>query len=189
MSALPAGVSLRPTPAGLATVGLRERLGGELVVPAVRGGASDDDRAALLAYLADYVVVEGAVLRPGETVAYGYWVLRLERAGPEQLPTCERAGARYDPPLADRLVMVTDGVFEGDPAEGVRYPSPAHMSGWWISTDRYDGDPDTLRREHAYHVTARRPDLARFLALPFGFRFTGADAWLDPEVAGRRVRG
>jgi len=56
-------------------------------------------------------------------------------------------------------VVVTDGVFEGDPAEGVRYPS------------------------------ARRPDLARFLALPFGFRFTGADAWLDPEVADRPVRG
>jgi hypothetical protein len=111
------------------------------------------------------------------------------RRAPAGLATCERAGARYDPPLADRLVVVTDGVFEGDPAEGVRYPSPAHMSGWWISTDRYDGDPDTLRREHAYHVTARRPDLARFLALPFGFRFTGADAWLDSAVASRPVRG
>jgi hypothetical protein len=29
------------------------------------------------------VVVQSAVLRPGETVAYGYWVLRLERAGPD----------------------------------------------------------------------------------------------------------
>jgi hypothetical protein len=75
---------------------------------------------------------------------------------------------------------------QGDAVQGVRYPSPEHMSGWWITTDRYDGDIRSLTQEHLYHLTAARPDLARCLALPFGFRFdqaSGEDVWFDEQVA------
>lgn len=71
--------------------------------------------------------------------------------------------------------------------QGVRYPSPEHMSGWWVTTDRYDGDVRTLRHEHLYHLTAARPDLARYVALPFGFRFDlgrHEDVWFDPRTLG-----
>jgi hypothetical protein len=77
-------------------------------------------------------------------------------------------------------------VLQGDVVQGVRYPSPEHMSGWWITTDRYDGDIRSLTQEHLYHLTAARPDLARYLALPFGFRFdqaSGEDVWFDEQVA------
>jgi hypothetical protein len=43
-----------------------------------------------------------------------------------------------------------------------------------------------LKREHLYHVTAARPDLAEYVALPYGFRFDlsqGQDVWFDPKVA------
>jgi len=45
------------------------------------------------------------------------------------------------------------------------------MSGWWLITEKYDGNIESLNHEHTYHVTAARPDLASFLALPYGFRF------------------
>jgi hypothetical protein len=59
------------------------------------------------------------------------------------------------------------------------------MSGWWITTDRYDGNVTSLKQEHLYHVTARRPDLAPYIALPYGFRFDFAareDVWFDEGV-------
>jgi len=59
------------------------------------------------------------------------------------------------------------------------------MSGWWITTKLYDGDVKSLKHEHTYHVTAARPDLAKYLALPDGFRFDLSrieDVWRDEKV-------
>jgi hypothetical protein len=64
------------------------------------------------------------------------------------------------------------------------------MSGWLIVTEQYDGDINSLKNHHTYHVTAARPDLAKFLALPCGFRFDQTDgekAWFDPEAAAMQV--
>jgi hypothetical protein len=61
------------------------------------------------------------------------------------------------------------------------------MSGWWITTGRYDGNTASLKREHLRHLTAARPDLARLIALPFGFRFDlthHEDVWFDPQTLG-----
>ncbi len=168
---------------------------------------------SLLHCLAGYVRSGERRLRDGDTVAYGYWLLKvrgtpggnleiLERSPNgrdfdpgatltlsywrDQHRTCTQAGVDFKPPRPDTLVAVAPGVMDGDPVEGVRYPSPAHMSGWWFFTDRYDGDINKVKTEHLYHVTAARPDLAAFLALPPGFRFSqkaGSKVWLDPVVA------
>lgn len=94
----------------------------------------------------------------------------LERRA-EQYALCAKLGVECSVPLHDQLMVISDGVFEGDAVEGVRYPSPEHMSGWWITTDRYNGDTQTLKTVHAHHVAEHRPDLVKFLALPFGYRF------------------
>jgi hypothetical protein len=173
-------------------------LGTEIVVPAAAAAQSTrEEHAALLAYIRDYIVSERAIVRAGETITYGYWLLRfIERAGRlelwelppdggewvrgvetalrywrEQHAMCADQAAAFAPARLNQLVVISDGVLEGDPTQGVRYPSPDHMSGWWLSTDRYNGHVESMRNLHAYHVTARRPDLARFLALPFGYRF------------------
>lgn len=109
----------------------------------------------------------------------------------QQLRLCKE----YDvlPLLLDynQLVVVSDGVLEGDPVEGVRYPSPEHMSGWWITTDRYNGDIGTLKTEHAYHILEKRPDLAKYMLLPYGFRFrvgtTEEDVWFDENVLNEQL--
>jgi hypothetical protein len=82
--------------------------------------------------------------------------------------------------------MVSKGVLEGEAVQGVRYPSPSHMSGWWITTDQYDGNAKSLSREHIYHLTHARPDLAKYIALSFGFCFNledGERVYFDQEVA------
>ncbi|WP_259368131.1 MULTISPECIES: hypothetical protein [unclassified Colwellia] len=71
--------------------------------------------------------------------------------------------------------------------EGVRYPSPEHMSGWWLTTDEYDGNIDSLVTVHFQHIIEKRPELALYMALPFGYRFNlGGESehvWFDQEVA------
>jgi hypothetical protein len=59
------------------------------------------------------------------------------------------------------------------------------MSGWWLTTDRFDGDPASLRGEHVHRVCAVRPDLGVHLALRSGWRFDmrSAQVWLDQAVA------
>jgi len=172
-----------------------------------------DEAVALLRHVLAYLTTPNIAVHSEETMTYGYWLLkfRLDRQGNFELweynpvatdfqrgatvalrhwrdrhEVCERYRAEFTPPRPDRLVVVSVGVDEGDPVQGVRYPSPAHMSGWWITTDRHDGDSNSLRPEHLYHLTAARPNLARYLALPPGYRFDttqGEDVWFESEVA------
>ena len=166
-----------------------------------------------LRYVAGYIIEQGRRISPGETLNYGFWLVKFELRDDRMLQAweynadatefipgatlgltywrdqhlvCESLGAEFFPARADQLAACSAGVIEGDPVQGVRYPSPERMSGWWITTDRYDGDIRPLRNEHLYHVTAARPDLARYLALPYGFRFDLSkieDIWFDESVA------
>jgi hypothetical protein len=105
-----------------------------------------------------------------------------------QRECCEHYGANYSPVGAEQLVVISEGIYEGVvPVEGVRYLSPDHMSGWWLTTDKYNGDTDTLKTVHFHHIEELRPDLAFYMALPFGYRFQlgGAEenVWFDEAVA------
>lgn len=140
----------------------------------------------------------GRAIAPGETMGYGYWITKAVADGEhrldfwercpdkgifipgisntlrywrEQHRVCTAACAPFAPPNPGQLVVISDGVYEGDAVQGIRYPSPSHMSGWWITTDRYDGNVSSLRTEHIHHVSSKRPDLAQFLGLDYGYRF------------------
>jgi hypothetical protein len=88
-------------------------------------------------------------------------------------------------PSLDSLVAVSDGVFDGDPVQGVRYQMEPHMSGWVITSERYNGNIDSLRTEHFKHLIEHRQDLKKYLCLPVGWRFdtNRNDAWFDQNVA------
>jgi hypothetical protein len=166
-----------------------------------------------LKYVSDYLSGSGRQIKPGETMAYGYWLVKFQKAEQgEHLETweysadasafvkgadltlgywrdqhfvCGRHEAAFSPPRPDLMTVVSAGVMEGLAVQGVRYPSPDHMSGWWITTDLYDGNVKSLRHEHTYHVTAARPDLAKYLALPNGFRFNfsvAEEVWFDKKA-------
>ena len=180
----------------------------EISAPEFLGEAEE-----FLYFVTNYLTTSGNCIRPGETMPYGYWLVKFQDGGPQTLEAweynaeatefvkgvnlalrywreqhlvCHQHGAEFRPPRPDKLTVVSKGVLEGLPVQGVRYPSPEHMSGWWLTTDQYDGDINSLKREHTYHVTAARPDLAKYLALPEGFRFdlsVREDIWLDEKVA------
>lgn len=178
-----------------------------------REASLEDEAMSYLEYIANYIVTSNAKLKAGETVAYGYWVTTFRDTGDnlleaweynaegtdfvrggsltlqywkDQHAVCERFASPFEPPMGDQLTVISKGVFDGLPVQGVRYPSPDNMSGWWITTDEYDGKVTSLQREHTYHLTARRPELAKYLALKPGFRFdfsTHEDVWFEEDVA------
>jgi hypothetical protein len=183
----------------------------EISVDVEAGLAEEAER--FLEFASNYLLSSGKQIKPGETMAYGYWLVKFQ--GTEQgehLETweysadastfvkggdltlgywrdqhfvCNQHKAPFSPPRPDKLTVVSAGVLEGLPVQGIRYPSPDHMSGWWITTDLYDGNAKSLRHEHTYHVTAARPDLAKYLALPDGFRFNfsvAEEVWFDEKV-------
>lgn len=172
-----------------------------------------EEAERFLEFASNYLLSSGKQIKPGETMAYGYWLVKFQGAEQEghletweysadastfvkggdltlgywrdQHFVCGQHKAPFSPPRPDKLTVVSAGVLEGLPVQGIRYPSPDHMSGWWITTDLYDGNTKSLRREHTYHVTAARPDLAKYLALPDGFRFNfsvAEEVWFDEKV-------
>lgn len=172
-----------------------------------------EEAERFLEFASNYLLSSGKQIKPGETMTYGYWLVKFQGTDQgEHLETweysadastfvkggdltlgywrdqhfiCDQHKAPFSPPRPDKLTVVSAGVLEGLPVQGIRYPSPDHMSGWWITTDLYDGNTKSLRREHTYHVTAARPDLAKYLALPDGFRFNfsvAEEVWFDEKV-------
>jgi hypothetical protein len=195
----------------LKTTGLADRRQAELRLK-ILGEESAREGETLLRYVGHYVAGARKPIRSSDSMLFGYWLIKFV-AGPaglldiwehdatatnfregaelalkywrEQHDVCARVSAAFAPPRPDQLVVVSEGVFEGDAVRAVRYPSPGHMSGWWMVTDRYNGDVNSMRQEHMYHLTSRRPDLASYIALPFGYRFDVThheDIWFDKEV-------
>ena len=194
------------------TSGLSSNGHPELLVEFHDSGLTEEAKA-FLRYISDYVILSRDTVKPEETMLYGYWLTKFKDAGKNKLEIweynssatefvkgatltlqywkaqhsiCESYAARFEPPRPDQLSVISQGVLEGLPVQGIRYASPDHMSGWWITTDQYDGNINSLKHEHTYHLTHARPDLAKYIALPNGFRFdlsSFEDVWFDEEAA------
>ncbi|MGZ3182659.1 MAG: immunity protein Imm33 domain-containing protein [Telluria sp.] len=193
----------------MTTRGLRRSSGREISAT-ISDRTFRNECLRFLHFVADYMRTNRPI-NPEETLGYGYWITKAMAEGDDLLSfweyddeavtfvpgitltlrywrdqhlVCDQAVSVFSPPRVDQLVVVSDGVLEGEPVQGVRYPSPEHMSGWWITTDRYNGDVATLKTLHAYHLTATRPDLARYLGLAYGFRFYSEDGrtQFDPKA-------
>lgn len=176
---------------------------------------TENDATHVMRTVSDYMVQTKISIRPGEKIAYGCWTLRLEGGEDNTLhiteydgmtdgfvdgatyamtlwriqeECCQKYGSQCQRPEVTQMIVISNGVMEeSTPVQGVRYPSPSHMSGWWLTTDEYTGDHTTLKVEHVMHVLRARPDLSKYLALAFGFRFdSGPDeAWFDKKVLER----
>jgi hypothetical protein len=200
----------------VSTSGLARRGQAEIRV-SVNSSELLKDAEGFLRFVVKYLENENQRVTPNQTLNYGYWLVKFEPTtdgtldvweyDPEfrefqhggslaiqywrdQRAVCEKFHAAFDPPNPGKLTSVSAGVLEGRPVQAVRYNFGDPMSGWLIVTEQYDGDINSLKNHHTYHVTAARPDLAKFLALPCGFRFDQTDgekAWFDPEAAAMQV--
>jgi hypothetical protein len=196
----------------VATVGLTKRGQSELVIT-VDSTALVREAQSFLQFVVAYLDRTGVRITPHQTMNYGYWLVKFEpikgdrldvweynpeltqflhggslalRYWRQQHQLCDKCGADFDPPNPGKLTSVSAGVMEGRPVQAVRYRFGEPMSGWLMVTDQYDGNIHTLTNHHTYHISAARPDLAKFLALPSGFRFdqvNGDRVWFDAEVA------
>lgn len=196
----------------LATNSLSGRIGYEISLTC-RHGDKISDAQDLVAFVDSYVREQDARIRPEETMTYGMWLLHFREAGDgtldvwektapgddiqqgasiamriwrEQHKMCAKMRAPFRPPQPSQLMAVTPGVREGRGLDGVRYSAPSHMSGWWLITDGYGGDINSVTLEHVRHLVEWRPELVKYLALPPGWSFrTGwrKRVWFDQSVA------
>ncbi|UXY14185.1 hypothetical protein N8I74_12745 [Chitiniphilus purpureus] len=190
------------------TQGISSILGVELIARVENIQYADACRDFLTS-MGNYILAGGG-LTLGQTAQYGYWLTKLTEgesnaeffeynqdatefmpgldftlfAWMEQHKICNNAGSTFSPPRPDKLVVISEGVYEGEQVEGVRYPSPDHMSGWWITTNKYNGNVETLKTVHAYHLTKNRPDLLGYLAMEYGYRFesNSKKTWFDSKA-------
>ena len=171
------------------------------------------DYLRIMKYFINYIVECKPFINNGETIVFGSWSFKFVLENPDYYDIFEASnngdgytlGTEYalkvindqeeecliytaHPvfPTFNQKIVISKGVYEMMAVQAVRYPSPDHMCGWWITTDLYDGKIKSLLVVHFYHVAFARPDLLRYLALPNGYRFyisdNEIDVWFDETI-------
>lgn len=205
------GVGIKHINQYFKTLGLINSIDYELKVKV--SSSSDSNYLYLIKYVIDYISAEKAVILPNQTIAFNSWVLNFIEVekqvleiyelsickndfitGAEyslklldnQVSICEKFSSKFSFPSIKQKIVISKGVLDNLGVEAVRYPSPQHMSGWWITTDLYNGDINTLLQVDFYELSIKRPDLLKYLALENGFRFfvdnNDEEVFFDDEV-------
>jgi hypothetical protein len=183
----------------LITINLKRIIGRELKLLIRK--EEENQYLRILNYLIDYFINNKPVINEGQTIAYHSWLLKFiivadvinvyevqpngdsftEGADyaigvvTEQERECIKHNARPLFPLFSQMVVISKGVLDGKDVDAVRYSSPNHMTGWWITTELYDDDIESLQTIHFYHLAFKRPDIMKYLALSSGFRFQSGE--------------
>jgi hypothetical protein len=178
------------------TEGLASFIGKEIRL--LKGHFDDSEYIEVIKYLIDYIIDHQPTLVDKQNIGYYSWLLQIHSndsnyfdlyevsEGGETLnegcdltisiirsqsETCFQCELVPLFPNFNQQIVISKGVYEGKDIEGIRYDSPDHMSGWWLITDDYDDNIESLMTVHYYHVAFKRPDILKYLALPFGYRF------------------
>lgn len=178
------------------TSGLNSYINKEISIKV--GGHGPENYVEVVKYLIDYIVDNKAIINKNQNIGYYSWLLqfRMDKENyydvyevnadgrnfnigcdtaisviKEQSELCWKYNLIPLFPNFNQSVVISDGVYEGKDIEGIRYDSPQNESGWYLITDDYNDDIKTLKVVHFYHVVFARPDILKYLALPFGYRF------------------
>lgn len=195
------------------TQGIKDSLGKEFCIN--KGDYSQQDIELIINYIISYIETENVKIKDGETIGLGSWMVKFIfnnlyielhelkevinsnnkyvfslnntiRIFKNQLMFCKEYNLKADIPKIGQKITVSKEIYEGSEVNGVRYESPSHMSGWYLTSNEYNGDIKTLVVDHLYHILNERPDLVKFLALPVGYRFYKEKqtemVWLDETI-------
>ncbi len=194
------------------TQGISNNINHEIRVK--KGEYKESDYLYVLKYIIDYIIKETHTIANNQSIAFNSWVIKFRLSEKDdvfnlyeldkkcdrfvegiefslsimknQIEVCEKYSSNFSFPYLNQKVVISDGVLEGYPVEAVRYESPNHMSGWWITTDLYNDDINTLKQVDLSELFLKRYDLIKYLALQNGFRFfmnqVNDDVWFDKEV-------
>ncbi|MDR3022746.1 hypothetical protein [Chryseobacterium sp.] len=152
----------------------------------------------VIKYVIDYIIDNKPIISENQNIGYYSWLLqfRLDEDNCYELYEVNADGSGFNKgcdtaisvvrqqseicwkqnfipqfPNFNQSVVISDGVYEGKGIEGIRYDSPQDESGWYLITDDYNNDIKSLKMVHFYHIAFARPDILKYLAIPFGYRF------------------
>ncbi|WP_277014975.1 immunity protein Imm33 domain-containing protein [Flavobacterium lindanitolerans] len=193
------------------TEGLSNDMDSEVRVK--KGAFKEEDYIYVLKYIIDYITQENAKIFPDQTIGFNSWILNFILKQNEyleiyethpvthelvqgcdyslevmnnQIKICDKHSSKYLFTRVNQNIVISDGVLEGVAVEGVRYEAPEHMSGWYLTTDLYNDDINSLKQIRLPDLARRRPELIKYLALDNGFRFfadsKNDEVWFDEEV-------
>jgi hypothetical protein len=192
----------------LFTIGLNKRIGSELFL---QNYIDKEGSLKLMEFVIEYIIKENVVLKNGETIAYGLWQLKFflqegylhiyenteDFTGwcsgvvnavfhlEQQREICIQNNTISEIPSFNQGIAISPGVLEGDYVQGIRYPAPKHMSGWYITSYKYNGNINELKVLKVFELIRERKDILRYLALPVGFVFEiGSETskvWFEKE--------
>ena len=178
-----------------------------------KGTFKQEDYIYLLKYIIDYVTEENSKILPDQSIGFNSWILNFVLKQNEyleiyerhpvtqelvegceysleimnnQINVCDKYFSKYLFTRVNQNISISDGVLEGIVVEGVRYEAPDHMSGWYLTTELYNDDINSLKQIGLPDLARRRPELIKYLALDSGFRFfsdsKNDEVWFDEEV-------
>lgn len=106
----------------------------------------------------------------------------------EQKATCERFSVEFMSSPLDSIAGVSKDYRQNVvPVNGMRCLPGEGENGWyiWMGEDLRQDD-DFFQPVHVSHILAARPEIAKFLGLPPGWRFLLAgeyeDVWFDASL-------
>lgn len=166
------------------------------------GDHQPENYIEVIKYIIDYIVDSKPIISENQNIGYYSWLLqfRLNEDNCYDLYEANYDGSDFNKgcdtaisvvrkqseiclqhdliplfPNFSQSVVISDGVYEGKDIEGIRYDSPQDESGWYLITDDYNDDIKSLKIVHFYHVAFDRPEILKYLAIPFGYRFIMKD--------------
>jgi hypothetical protein len=98
-----------------------------------------------------------------------------------------RFGVAPMPPEPGTKLGVSRSAMSGEwPIHGLRHPPEGDTNGWYVWAGEFSDDPAFFLPLHMEHVPDEVPAIARYMALPPGFRFLIApdheDVWEDTSL-------
>lgn len=180
----------------IGTEGLTSYIGKDIRVAI--GNNDQENYINVIKYIVDYITSNNPIIAENQNIGYYTWLLQFRLGEDDYYDLYEVSadGSSFNKgcdtaisvvrqqseicweqnliplfPNFNQSVVISDGVYEGKDIEGIRYDSSQDESGWYLITDDYNGDIKSLKMVHFYHVAFARPDILKYLALPFGYRF------------------
>ncbi|MCT2561816.1 immunity protein Imm33 domain-containing protein [Chryseobacterium herbae] len=162
------------------------------------GNNQPENYIEVIKYIIDYIVDSNPIISENQNIGYYSWLLqfRLDEDKHYDLYEANSDGSGFNKgcdtaisvvrkqgelcwqqnliplfPNFNQSVVISGGVYEGKDIEGIRYDSPEDESGWYLITNDYNDDIKSLKMVHFYHVAFARPDILKYLAIPFRYRF------------------
>ncbi|MBD2769593.1 hypothetical protein IC235_17020 [Hymenobacter sp. BT664] len=107
----------------------------------------------------------------------------------EQKLICLKYNTEYYAVDSELKIGISKGALAGVmPLNGLRHPIEGDTSGWYIwGGEEFSDDPDFFLPFHLSHITEILPRIAKYLALPPGWRFLVAphdyeDVWYEEKL-------